>query len=85
MFYANVLCICGTTMALIGWHDHITFMLIVGIILIVFGGLVGTKCDFDNDSKKSLEESRFTALKHLVQEQSVQLELLQKEIDILKR
>lgn len=84
MFYASVLVTCGLTMALIGWNDHITFMLIVGIVLMVFGGLVGTKCDFDNDMKKSLEESRFAALKHLVEAQSERIELLQKEIEILK-
>ncbi len=89
MFYANFLLTCGLTMTLLSIYTcqhstYGTFMTIAGIILMFIGTVGGLKIEYDNDMKKTLEESRFKELKNIVESQVKQIQLLKEEIDTLK-
>lgn len=89
MFYANFLFTSGLTMILLSVYTcqhstYKTFMIVAGIIVMFIGTVVGLKIEWNNDMKKTFEEERFKELKRLVEAQSEQVDLLKKEIDILK-
>lgn len=84
MFYANFLWTCGLTMTILSTYTYGTFMTYVGIFVMLLGGLLGVKLDYKGSTRESLQDARFEALKHLVDEQLKQIELLKQEIEILK-
>lgn len=89
MFYANFLFTSGLTMTLLSVYTcqhsaYKTFMIVAGIIVMFIGTVVGLKIEWNNDMKKTLEESKFKELKSLVEAQSKQIDLLKEEIDTFK-
>lgn len=84
MFYANFLFTCGLIMTILSNYGYGTIMFLAGIISMFIGTVVGLKIEYNNDMKKTLEESKFKELKSLVETQSQQIDLLQEQIDILK-
>lgn len=58
--------------------------MVAGIIVMSVGMVAGLKIEYDNNMKKTFQESRFKELKRLVEAQAKQIQLLKEEIDILK-